>query len=104
VVTPEQCFRAQRGSAPDVLAFLGDLDYRALGTVGHGRVHLAHADRGGDGCNHDWDGIFVMSGGGAPRLGAVNGYALPDVTRSVLGLMAVPCEDDLLGVDRSLAS
>jgi predicted AlkP superfamily phosphohydrolase/phosphomutase len=102
IVTPEACFRAQNGAPPDVLAFFGDLDYRALGTVGHGRVHLPHDDRGADGCNHDWDGIFAMSGGGTPRLGEVSGYALPDVTRTVLGLLGVPCTDDLLGVDRSV--
>jgi predicted AlkP superfamily phosphohydrolase/phosphomutase len=104
LLVPERCYRAQRGSAPDILAFFGDLDYRALGTVGHGRVHLPHDDRGHDTCNHDWDGIFVMSGGGTPRCGAVTGYALPDVTRTVLGLMGVGCEPDLLGVDRSVAT
>jgi predicted AlkP superfamily phosphohydrolase/phosphomutase len=102
LVTPEQAFRAQRGRPPDILAFLGDLDYRALGSVGHGRVHLAHNDTGPDPCNHDWDGIFIMSGGGTRARGPVTGYQLYDVNATVLGLLNVPHEADLLGTHRAV--
>ena len=101
LVVPEQAFRATRGRPPDIMAFLGDLDYRAIGSVGLDAIHLPDNDTGPDACNHDWDGIFVMAGPDLPARGAVSGYTLYDVNRTVLGLMDIPCPDDLLGVDRS---
>jgi len=103
VLTPEACFRALNGSPPDILAFLGDLDYRAIGSVGFGRLHITGNDTGPDGCNHDWDGIFVMSGGGVAGLGEVYGYEIYDVYRTVLGLLDLTRDNQALGVDRSVS-
>jgi predicted AlkP superfamily phosphohydrolase/phosphomutase len=103
LLDPRTCFRAQNGNPPDILAFLGDLDYRAIASVGSGRVHVSGNDTGPDGCTHDWDGIFVMGGGGTAPRGLVADYQLHDVYRTVLGLLDVPCEVEALGVDRSRA-
>jgi predicted AlkP superfamily phosphohydrolase/phosphomutase len=65
IATPEALYRARHGAPPDLLVFLGDLDYRAAGTIGHGRLHLPSNDTGADACNHDWDGLFVHAG---PRI------------------------------------
>lgn len=103
LLTPQACFRALHGNPPDILAFLGDLDYRAIGSVGFGRLHITGNDTGPDGCNHDWDGIFVMSGGEIAGRGQVADYQIYDVYRTVLGLLDVPCDDQALGVDRSVS-
>jgi predicted AlkP superfamily phosphohydrolase/phosphomutase len=55
---------------------------------------------GPDACNHDWDGIFVMAGGGSPARGETTKLAIYDICRTVLGVMGVEGPDDLLGVDR----
>lgn len=95
-------YRAQRGRPPDLQVFFGDLSYRAIASVGHRAMHLPGNDRGPDGCNHDWQGIFVMAGGGAPARGAVSGYAIYDVAKTVLGLLHVQPDNGLLGHDRSV--
>jgi predicted AlkP superfamily phosphohydrolase/phosphomutase len=101
VVRPADTYRETRGRPPDLCAFFGDMDYRSLGSVGHGSVHTPLDDRGPDGCNHDWDGIFVMSGGGAPQRGRVDGYEIYDVASTILGLMDLPIPGDFIGADRS---
>ncbi len=102
---PEQLYRAQNGRAPDLLVFFGDLDYRAAGTIGHGRLHLPHNDTGADACNHDWDGLFVHAGPRAALFREPQRWSIYDVTRTALGILGVAldnsAEDDLLGIDRS---
>jgi predicted AlkP superfamily phosphohydrolase/phosphomutase len=87
VVWPERAYRAVRGHPPDLMAFFGDLAWRAIGTVGPGPLFVPGDDRGPDGCNHDWDGIFVMAGAGAPVRGRTEGLHILDVAPTVLGLM-----------------
>ncbi len=93
---PSELYRATKGSAPDLLVFFGDLDYRSLGTVG-GEVFTREDDRGPDGCNHDWDGIFIGAG---PRFGArgpLEGRSIHDVGVTILELLGVPVPDGWLG-------
>jgi predicted AlkP superfamily phosphohydrolase/phosphomutase len=101
VETPEALYRAQNGRAPDLLVFFGDLDYRAAGTIGHGRIHLANNDTGADACNHDWDGLFVHAGPGAMQHAEPAAWSIYDVTRTILALQGVHCPEDLLGMSRS---
>jgi predicted AlkP superfamily phosphohydrolase/phosphomutase len=101
VLRPEDTFRACEGQPPDILAFLGDLDYRAIGSLGLGRMYVTENDTGADSCNHDWDGIFIAAGPGIAPGDPVKGYTLYDVNRTVLSLLNIPCEDDLLGHDRT---
>ena len=77
----------RRGRSPDLLAYLGDLDYRCLGTVGAGPIHQPSNDRGPDAANHDWDGIIVAAGPG------VVPAALPTSLLGVAGFL-----EDVLGV------
>lgn len=101
VVRPDVLYRTTRGTPPDLMVFFGDLRLRSLGTVGPGPVFVADDDRGLDGCNHDWDGIFVMAGAGAPARGHTGGLQIVDVARTVLGLMDTRAPDGLQGRDWS---
>lgn len=101
IYIPNRCYRMVRGTPADIMVFLGDLAYRSIGSVGHSSVFIDYNDQGMDGCNHDWEGIFLMSGSGVPRRGHVEGYAIYDMARTILGLMNVAAPNDLLGVDRS---
>jgi predicted AlkP superfamily phosphohydrolase/phosphomutase len=64
VLPAETAWPLRRGRAPDLLAYLGNLDYRCLGSLGEGPLHVPSNDRGPDAANHDWDGIFVAAGPG----------------------------------------
>ncbi|MEO0323661.1 MAG: alkaline phosphatase family protein [Myxococcota bacterium] len=79
---PEQVYRATRGEPPDLMVYFDDLAFRAVGTVGHGRVLTTGDDRGVDGCNHAFDGIYVAAGPGVlPGDAPAN---IVDVTPTVL--------------------
>lgn len=101
VLTPAECYPQANGVPPDLSVFFGDLDLRAVASIGHGRVLIDGNDTGPDGCNHDWDGIFILSGGGHPGAGAVSGLSILDVTPTILSLMGVDAPSGLTGVDRS---
>jgi predicted AlkP superfamily phosphohydrolase/phosphomutase len=100
IETPEALYRARQGTPPDLLVFFGDLDYRAAGTIGHGRLHLPHNDTGADACNHDWDGLFVHAG---PQIAAsplAQTWSIFDITPTLLSAIDACAPMHLLGVDR----
>ncbi|MEM1418117.1 MAG: alkaline phosphatase family protein [Myxococcota bacterium] len=93
---PEEVYGETRGEPPDLMVYFADLAYRALGTVGHGGVLAAGDDRGVDGCNHAWDGIYVAAG---PRVraGAAPG-AIVDVAPTILDAFGVARPPRMRGV------
>ena len=91
-VKPNESYRATRGEAPDLMLYLDDLDHRALGTVGHPSLFRQSNDGGPDGCNHDWDGVFVAAGPGIPAGDRVEGASLFDVTPTALGRFGLRVE------------
>jgi predicted AlkP superfamily phosphohydrolase/phosphomutase len=94
---PEAYYRRTRGFAPDLMVYFDDLRLRALGSVGQGRLVVTENDTGRDTCNHAWDGIFVLSGGDAPRRGRVDGAEIYDLTPTILDTFNVPRPPNLLG-------
>ena len=100
IVIPERAFRATRGLPPDVLVFFDDLGYRALGSVGHGSMYSRTNDTGPDGCNHDWDGMFVLAGPQVSARGPRSDLSIYDVAQTILGVFGLR-DPQLLGRDRS---
>lgn len=101
VIDPQTFYREAKGTPPDFCVFFDQLAWRSIGSVGHGRVFVDDNDTGEDGCNHDWDGVFVMAGRQTQKSGAIEGLSLYDVTPTVLSLLDVPFPAELLGRDRS---
>ena len=100
VVRPAEVFRARRGTPPDLMFFPGDLRLRALGEVGGGKLYADPEEAGGQagGCNHDWDGMFVLAGAGAGR-GQVRGAGLHDVGATALAVLGLSAPPGWLGRD-----
>lgn len=98
-----ELYERVEGFPPDLLVFLADLDFRALGTVG-GPLFEERDDRGPDGCNHDWEGIFIAAGAGVHPRGATSSFSIHDVGPTVLSLMGVSTPPGWLGADRSGAA
>lgn len=101
VERPQDLYRQVRGVAPDLLAIFAELDVRPIATVGTGALYAERDDRDADHCNHDYDGIFVLSGAGVSVRGELPTCAIQDVGATVLGLFGVEQPSDWLGVDRS---
>lgn len=72
--TPQELYRCVRGEAPDLLVFIEDLAWRALGTLDPG-----NSEDGNDGCNHDWQGIAIWSGSDIPAAGEVMEMGIEEV-------------------------
>jgi predicted AlkP superfamily phosphohydrolase/phosphomutase len=98
---PEQHYRQARGFPPDLMVYFDDLKLRAIGSIGGGQLIVTENDTGPDTCNHDWNGIFVMAGGGTPARGYVEGAEIYDVAPTVLGVFGVARPPEILGRDWS---
>ena len=61
VYKPQDLYRKCNGIPPDLIVIFGDLYWRSIGTVGHGKVHIFENDIGIDYANHSQYGIFIMS-------------------------------------------
>jgi predicted AlkP superfamily phosphohydrolase/phosphomutase len=107
VVRPSNAFRETNGFPPDFMVFFDDLDQRALGEIG-GAIFTspeeagASGGRGADGCNHDWDGLFVLAGPRIPRAGRISDASIHDVGVTVLEHFGVPVPNGWLGRDLRL--
>jgi predicted AlkP superfamily phosphohydrolase/phosphomutase len=70
VFRPEAIYRECRGVPPDLIVYFGDLDWRAVGSIGAGAIHVAENDTGADQANHAREGVFIarVPGGNPARL------------------------------------
>lgn len=97
---PEHAYRETNGTAPDLLVFFGDLSHRSLGGLGAARVLASidevERDRGRGGCNHDWNGVYVLAGPGVRARGRVDANLL-DVTPTCVALLDLPVRSELGG-------
>jgi predicted AlkP superfamily phosphohydrolase/phosphomutase len=84
VFKPEQIYRAVRNIPPDLIVHFGDLYWRSIGSVGHGRIHLEENDTGPDACNHAQFGAFVLRAPGVEPRGRYEGAHLLDISPTLL--------------------
>jgi len=77
VLLPERLYREVQGVAPDLMIYFGDLDWRAVGTIGHGALTTPVNDTGPDDANHDPLGVLVLHD---PSGRAGRGRRLPEVS------------------------
>jgi predicted AlkP superfamily phosphohydrolase/phosphomutase len=91
VLRPEEVYPEVMGVPPDLIAYLGNLRWRAAGTLGLGEgLYTFKNDTGPDDANHAEDGVLVMAGPGI-GVGACREISILDVAptlQSVLGLSA----------------
>ncbi|HEY0753342.1 MAG TPA: alkaline phosphatase family protein [Ktedonobacteraceae bacterium] len=59
VFLPQQVYRSVRGVAPDLIVYLGDLAWRAVGKVG-GELYTQENDTGPDDANHAQYGLMIF--------------------------------------------
>ncbi len=98
VFFPKDLYREVHGAAPDLITYFGNLDWRSVGTMGHGAVHTRENDTGPDDANHDTHGIFIMArkadwdraGVEAAPGVPLDGLSLYDVAPTLLGLFGLP--------------
>jgi len=97
VFVPEEVYETVNGIAPDLIVYLGDLAWRAVGSVGHGSIHIPGNDTGPDDCNHAQHGAFVLAGPGIPAVGELQGVRLLDMAPTLLELAGYDVPDSMQG-------
>lgn len=97
VFVPEEIYRSVNGIAPDLIVYFGDLAWRAVGSVGHGAIHVRENDTGPDDCNHAQHGAFVLAGPGIPAVGELQGVRLLDMAPTLLDLAGYDVPDSMQG-------
>ena len=99
VHVPHTQYREARGFPPDLMVYLDNLKLRAIGSVGHGRLVVSENDTGTDSCNHAWNGVFILGGGGVTGLGRVDRATIYDVTPTILSAFGIRGPEGILGKD-----
>ncbi len=99
VYFPETTYRECNGTPPDLVVYLGDLDWRSAGTVGHGRgtIHIFENDTGPDDANHAQEGVFVWHGRGRDVTAPDGRVQIYDVAPSILDFFGIEPPADMIG-------
>ena len=95
---PEDIYRECKGTPPDLIVYLGDLDWRSAGTIGNRAIHIFENDTGPDDANHAQEGVFIWSNRGSGALaGAADKVSIYDITPSILDFYGIPVPEDMVG-------
>jgi predicted AlkP superfamily phosphohydrolase/phosphomutase len=103
VFLPQQLYRNVRGIAPDLVVYLGDLAWRAVGTLG-GSLYTRENDTGPDDANHAQYGMMIFSDPQQPGHGrSIEGAQIYDVLPTLLNRYSIAAPDGLRGKVLDLA-
>ena len=93
---PEDLYSEQRGIAPDLLVYFGDLAWRSVGGVGTGTIHVFENDTGPDDANHAPGGMYLLA---APGIAAGAGAErdIRDIAPTILELLDEPVPAEMEG-------
>ena len=87
---PEELWSEAHGVPPDLVAYLGDLGWRALGGLGPGPLLRDRNDGGFDAANHDRHGLFVLREAGGLPAPPARELDLLDVAPTLLERLGLP--------------
>ncbi len=94
---PEKVYREVKNIPPDLIVYFGNLDWRAVGSLGLGSIYTFENDTGPDDANHAQHGMFIVydpaHDGGGKRTEA----HIMDIAPTVLDLMGLPVPRDMNG-------
>ena len=93
---PENLYGEVNGVAPDLIAYLGDLHWRASALVGTTELRSPDNDTGPDEANHAHEGIYVIAAAGVRR-GRGPERDLRDIAPTILALLGEPVPADMEG-------
>ena len=97
VFLPEEIYRECKNIAPDLIVYLGDLNWRSAGTIGHDTIHIFENDTGPDDANHAQEGIFIWHNRGKPGSGPDQKVSIYDVAPSILDYYSIPIPEEMIG-------
>jgi predicted AlkP superfamily phosphohydrolase/phosphomutase len=97
VMIPAEMYREVKGIAPDLVVYLGNLDWRSSGSIGVGGIHLFENDTGPDDANHAENGIFIMRHPDSSKMRKSDQYSIFDIAPTILKYFGLPVPEDMIG-------
>ncbi|MDI6809294.1 MAG: alkaline phosphatase family protein [Candidatus Eisenbacteria bacterium] len=103
VFFPEEIYRTCNNIPPDLIVYLGDLNWRSAGSVGHNRIHVFENDTGPDDANHAEEGVFAWykrgrgSASSRPSRPGSGKISIFDIAPSILDFFSIDVPDDMIG-------
>lgn len=94
---PRELYATLRGIPPDILLYCGNLDCRAIGTLGGDGLFTTENDTGPDDANHDFEGILLMDDRRSNASKQIQGATIMDIAPTVLELLGVPIPGGIEG-------
>lgn len=99
---PQDIYQECRNIPPDLVIYLGNLDWRSIGSVGTGCIHVYENDTGPDDANHAQEGIFIMAKAADVQAGVSRGekregLSLYDIAPTVLSAFDLPIPERMIG-------
>lgn len=94
IFKPEEIYSEAKNVPPDLMVYFGNLQWRSIGSVGHGKVFVDHNDLEPVYGNHSPQGIFIASKGAGTALSHLD---IKDVAATVLGYMGIEIPSDMQG-------
>jgi predicted AlkP superfamily phosphohydrolase/phosphomutase len=97
VFKPQAIYQQVNGVAPDLMVYFGDLHWRSVGTLGHGRHYTFENDTGPDDANHAVNGMFILHEPVQKGAGRVAGHQLMDIAPTLLNRLQIPVPAEMQG-------
>ncbi len=94
---PQEIYRQQKGVPPDLIVYFGNLYWRSVGSVGHGRYYTFENDIGPDDANHAQHGVFIRHDPRARGRGELQHLHITDIAPTLLDLFGLPIPSDMEG-------
>jgi len=94
---PEEIYREVNNIPPDLVVYLGDLDWRSAGSVGVGSIYLYENDTGPDDANHAEDGIFIWRPPAGLQAKRQETYSIYDIAPTILRFLGLEVPPEMIG-------
>lgn len=89
VMKPQDVYTTVNNIAPDLMVYFGDLHWRSVGSLGHGRHYTFENDTGPDDANHATHGMFILHEPNRRGLGQIDDHQLMDIAPTILDRLRV---------------
>lgn len=94
---PHDIYREVNNIPPDLIVYLGNLDWRSAGSVGIGSIYLYENDTGPDDANHSEDGIFIWRPPTGLQPRRQETYSIYDIAPTILRCLGLEVPPEMIG-------
>ncbi len=97
VMKPEVVYSQVNNIAPDLMVYFGDLHWRSVGSLGHGKHYTFDNDTGPDDANHDPHGMYILYEPNQRGQGRVERHQLMDIAPTILDRLVIEVPSPMQG-------